>query len=62
MLQNGAPSITLLERGSSRLDEIAQKEGLEGVALRVEVMPGGCHGYQYAMSVEETFEGEEDDL
>jgi iron-sulfur cluster assembly accessory protein len=56
------PPVQLTERAAERLAALAKREKREGIALRVEVTPGGCHGYQYRMDVEEDVNGEEDDL
>ncbi|PWN39850.1 hypothetical protein IE81DRAFT_326112 [Ceraceosorus guamensis] len=59
VLEGGDPKVLLTETGAARLDAVAEREGKDGIALRVEVMPGGCHGYQYAMNVVD--EGAEED-
>ncbi|PWN96487.1 hypothetical protein FA09DRAFT_299893 [Tilletiopsis washingtonensis] len=56
------PPVQLTERAAERLAALAKREKREGIALRVEVTPGGCHGYQYRMDVEEDVNGEEDDF
>ena len=48
---------TLLEFSDSavrKLKEIQQEEGNDGLMLRVSVYGGGCSGFQYTFSLEET--------
>jgi iron-sulfur cluster assembly accessory protein len=63
-------TITITPRASHRLKAIATKDANPSLALRVSVESGGCHGFQYLMSLidindidaaEDTvFENEED--
>jgi len=41
--------ITLTEQAVSKVGELIEAEGGEGVALRVAVQPGGCSGFSYDM-------------
>jgi len=41
--------ITLTEEAVSKVGELIEAEGGEGVALRVAVKPGGCSGFSYDM-------------
>jgi len=41
--------ITLTEQAASKVGELIEAEGGEGVALRVAVQPGGCSGFSYDM-------------
>lgn len=43
--------ITITPRASHRLKAIAEKDGNPDLALRVSVESGGCHGFQYLMSL-----------
>ncbi|KAL8935618.1 MAG: hypothetical protein Q9211_004603 [Gyalolechia sp. 1 TL-2023] len=43
--------IDITERASTRLKEIMVKESNPSLALRVTVESGGCHGFQYLMSL-----------
>jgi len=44
-------SITITPRASHRLKAIAEKDQNTDLALRVSVESGGCHGFQYLMSL-----------
>ena len=41
--------ITLTDRAASKVGELINAEGEEGLALRVAVRPGGCSGFSYEM-------------
>ncbi|KAL8754877.1 MAG: hypothetical protein Q9184_004975 [Pyrenodesmia sp. 2 TL-2023] len=43
--------IDITERASTRLQEIMTRESNPSLALRVTVESGGCHGFQYLMSL-----------
>lgn len=47
-------TITITPRAASRLQAIAQTDSNPGLALRVAVESGGCHGFQYLMSLTTT--------
>ena len=63
-------TITITPRASHRLKAIATKDANPSLALRVSVESGGCHGFQYLMSLidindidaaeDSVFENEED--
>jgi len=63
-------TITITPRASHRLKAIATKDANSSLALRVSVESGGCHGFQYLMSLidikdidaaeDSVFENEED--
>jgi iron-sulfur cluster assembly accessory protein len=44
-------AITITPRASHRLTAIAEKDANPDLALRVSVESGGCHGFQYLMSL-----------
>ena len=44
-------TIHILPRAAHRLRAIAAKDSNPGLALRVAVESGGCHGFQYLMSL-----------
>ncbi|KAI4121238.1 MAG: hypothetical protein LQ338_006478 [Usnochroma carphineum] len=46
--------IDITERASMRLKEIMTKDSNPSLALRVTVESGGCHGFQYLMSLTNT--------
>ena len=41
--------ISLTDAAVAKVGELLEKEGEEGLALRVAVRPGGCSGYSYEM-------------
>jgi len=41
--------ITLTEKASTKVSELIEAEGENGLALRVAVRPGGCSGFSYEM-------------
>ena len=41
--------ITLTDKAASKVGELIEAEGEEGLALRVSVVPGGCSGFSYDM-------------
>lgn len=43
--------INITPRAAHRLQSIAEKDNNPDVALRVSVESGGCHGFQYLMSL-----------
>jgi iron-sulfur cluster assembly 2 len=44
-------TVTISPRAAHRLAQLAQSENNEHLALRVSVESGGCHGFQYLMSL-----------
>jgi iron-sulfur cluster assembly accessory protein len=44
-------NITITPRAAHRLQAIAEKDKKPDLALRVSVESGGCHGFQYLMSL-----------
>lgn len=51
---NPAPGVTLSERAVRRIAELRRKEANEGLMLRVAVLGGGCAGFQYSFSFDDT--------
>jgi iron-sulfur cluster assembly accessory protein len=47
-------NIHLTENAAQAVQDLLVKQNREGFALRVFVSGGGCQGYQYGMSLEET--------
>lgn len=41
--------ITLTESAATKVKQLLEAEGEEGLALRVAVRPGGCSGFSYEM-------------
>ncbi|KAH0615108.1 uncharacterized protein H6S33_000744 [Morchella sextelata] len=52
--------IDLTPRATKRLKEIQAKEANPNLALRITVEAGGCHGFQYLMSLSDKFDAVED--
>ncbi|KAI9791024.1 MAG: hypothetical protein M1833_001714 [Piccolia ochrophora] len=53
--ETGAPMlITITRRASQRLAEIMKSDDNPALALRITVESGGCHGFQYLMSLTST--------
>jgi iron-sulfur cluster insertion protein len=46
----GEKVISLTERAIEKIKEIADAEGLEGQAVRLKVIGGGCAGFTYDMA------------
>lgn len=53
------PNVTVTERAVKELQNVMAAEGAAGQALRLAVEPGGCAGYQYALSFAASAEGDE---
>ena len=53
--------ISLTERASEKVREIQQSEKLEGQALRVRVIGGGCSGFTYDLFFDDEFNSEVDE-
>ena len=45
--------LTLTDTAKTKLRTLFDREGREGLALRVYVSPGGCSGFSYGMSLED---------
>ncbi|CCT68998.1 related to iron transport protein [Fusarium fujikuroi] len=43
--------LEITERAAKRLNKIMEKDGNPNLALRIQVESGGCHGFQYLMSL-----------
>lgn len=46
--------MSITPRASRRLSEIARKDSKPSTCLRISVESGGCHGFQYLMSLTST--------
>lgn len=47
--------ITITEDAATKVSDLIQAEGEEGLALRVAVRPGGCSGFSYEMYFDSEF-------
>ncbi len=52
-------TLNITQKAADKLKEILTKEKKESYGLRVEVMPGGCAGFKYGLSIEEKEEKED---
>ena len=59
MPDDGSRSLTISESAARRVTELMQAESGEGLMLRVAVSGGGCSGFQYGFSFDDTV-GEDD--
>ena len=55
-------SIRLTDRAIEKLASIIRKQGDADLALRVALESGGCHGYQYALSLTAEIDPEDDTI
>lgn len=55
-----AMTVDLTPRATKRLKEIQEKDSNPNLALRITVEAGGCHGFQYLMSLSDKFDAVED--
>ena len=51
--------VTLTNEATERLRALVAEEGEPGAGLRVEVVPGGCSGFEYALSLQSPKDGDE---
>lgn len=51
--------LTVTEKAAIKLNEILKSNNKEGQGLRIRVMPGGCAGFKYSLTVEEKEEAED---
>ena len=46
--------VIVTEKAANKLKEILKSQNKEGMGLRIQVMSGGCSGYQYGFDFEDT--------
>lgn len=51
--------ITLTDRARTKLSDLIASDGEPEQGLRVKVVPGGCSGFEYAMSFDHAADGDE---
>ena len=51
--------VTLTQEAKDKLRSLIAAEGAEGAGLRVQVVPGGCSGFEYDLSLAAPAEGDE---
>ena len=49
-----AAAITVTESAARRIAEVMRAEGTSGGFLRISVSGGGCSGFQYGMTIDDT--------
>ena len=52
-------AVAISERAATEIKNVMKAEGASDAALRLSVEPGGCAGYQYALSFADHLEPEE---
>jgi len=52
--------LTITETAIVKIKELIKKEKKKNVLLRVQVMPGGCSGYQYGLGFDDTVTKEDE--
>ena len=50
----GGPALSLTEAAARRIAELARQEAVPDVRLRIAVSGGGCSGFQYGFSFDDT--------
>jgi len=53
-VKEGQNVVTLTSAATTKLLSMMEKEGKQGYALRVGVIPGGCAGFSYDLSFQKT--------
>jgi iron-sulfur cluster assembly protein len=56
MVQETQPIVTITDKAAEKAAALLKDRGVEGGALRVFVVGGGCSGYQYGMAIAEAAE------
>lgn len=56
---SATPTISMSDAAVERLRALLADNGDPEAGLRVEVIPGGCSGFEYAMALEPAREGDE---
>ncbi|MDX6555286.1 MAG: iron-sulfur cluster insertion protein [Miltoncostaeaceae bacterium] len=51
--------VTLTEQATDKLRTLLAEEADAGAGLRLEVVPGGCSGFEYALALSEPRDGDE---
>jgi iron-sulfur cluster assembly protein len=51
MVQETASIVTITDKAAEKASALLKDKGIEGGALRVFVVGGGCSGYQYGMAI-----------
>lgn len=52
--KHDAKDIIVTEKAAAKLKEFAKAENKEGYGFRIDVVPGGCSGFSYAMDFDNT--------
>ena len=51
--------VTLTDQATDKLRVLLAEEAEEGAGLRLEVVPGGCSGFEYSLALSEPRDGDE---
>lgn len=51
--------VTLTQEATDKLRTLLASEGTDGAGLRVQVVPGGCSGFEYDLSLAPPADGDE---
>lgn len=51
-----APALSISEKAAEEIKRVITEQKLEGMALRLKVVPGGCSGFSYYMGFDDTTE------
>ena len=51
--------ITMTDRARTKIHDLIAEEAEPGQGLRVKVIPGGCSGFEYALSFDNAEDGDE---
>lgn len=57
---NTPPSLSLTEAAAKRINKIIRAENKPDLVVRLEILGGGCSGFQYKFGFEEAIKPEED--
>lgn len=50
------PALSISEKAAEEVKRVIAEQKLEGMALRLKVVPGGCSGFSYYMGFDDTTE------
>ena len=50
---DGSKDFIITNKAAEKLNEVLKENAKEGSGLRVEIVPGGCSGFQYSLELDE---------